>query len=91
VQHPQQHYAPPIYVPVVIDIPKSRGTYIILGLLFGCLGIHNFYAGRNSVGAFQLILFLLLFWTLIVPFGLVFWSVFELVTVKQDGYGKYMR
>jgi TM2 domain-containing membrane protein YozV len=77
--------------PTIIISPKRRTVYIILGLLFGCLGIHNFYAGRNAMGAFQLILCLLLFWTIIIPFGLVFWSVVEVCTVKRDGNGIPMR
>lgn len=42
--------------PVVVEPVKSRGVFIILGLLLGCLGIHNFYAGYNVKGAVQLII-----------------------------------
>jgi hypothetical protein len=34
---------------------KSRGIYMILGLVTGVLGFHNLYAGRYGVGIFQLI------------------------------------
>jgi TM2 domain-containing membrane protein YozV len=72
---------------LVVEIPKSRVIYIILGLFFGCLGIHNFYANRNRVGAGQLLLLLLFFWTIIVPFIVVVGSIVEICTVKTDGNG----
>jgi TM2 domain-containing membrane protein YozV len=82
IQSPQE-----VFAPLVVNIPKSRGTYIILGLLFGWFGLHNIYAKRNNVGAVQLIFFLMFFWTLIVPFILVLWSLVEILTVKNDGNG----
>jgi TM2 domain-containing membrane protein YozV len=38
----------------VVTVAKSRGVFIILGLLFGTLGLHNFYAGHNKRGAIKL-------------------------------------
>ena len=76
---------------LIVEIPKSRGTYIILGLLFGWIGLHNLYAKRNNVGATQLILFLMFFWTLIVPLILAVWGIVEISTVKNDGNGIPMR
>jgi len=35
---------------------KSRGIFIILGILLGTLGIHNFYAGHYARGAAQLVI-----------------------------------
>jgi TM2 domain-containing membrane protein YozV len=78
-------------MPVVVAIPKSRKIYIILGLLFGWFGLHNLYAKRNNVGATQMILFLMFFCTLIVPFILVVWSIVDVITVKADGNGLPMR
>ena len=86
-----QHHVPQPIVPVVVAVPKSRKIYIILGLLFGWFGLHNLYAKRNNVGAVQLILFLMFFWTLIVPFILVVWSIVDVITVKVDGDGLPMR
>jgi TM2 domain-containing membrane protein YozV len=74
-------------ISLVVEMPKSRVTYIIIGLLFGWLGAHNIYARRNNVGAVQLIFFLMFFWTLIVPLILVVWSIVEISTVKNDGNG----
>ena len=39
---------------------KSRGVYIILGILLGTLGIHNFYAGHYRNGSIQICLSLLI-------------------------------
>jgi TM2 domain-containing membrane protein YozV len=72
---------------LIVTKPKSRTIYIILGLLFGWLGLHNIYAKRNNVGAVQLGFFFMFFWTIIVPFGLVVWSIIEVIRVKVDGNG----
>jgi TM2 domain-containing membrane protein YozV len=76
--------------PLVVTMPKSRTVYIILGLLLGWLGLHNIYAKRNSTGAVQLMLFMMFFWTLIVPLILVVWSIVEVIKVKVDGNGNPM-
>jgi hypothetical protein len=47
--------------PTIIKTAKSRGVYIILGIFFGTLGIHNFYAGYNSKGASQIIVWIIAF------------------------------
>lgn len=39
---------------------KSRKAYIVLGILLGGLGIHNFYAGLKKRGLIELILGLVL-------------------------------
>lgn len=41
----------------VICIPKSRLVYILLGIFFGELGIHDFYAGYAGKGLTKLLLF----------------------------------
>jgi TM2 domain-containing membrane protein YozV len=40
----------------LVKTQKSRGMYVILGLLFGGLGLHDFYAGHFARGAVMLIL-----------------------------------
>lgn len=77
--------------PIQVDIGRSRGVYIVLALFLGCLGIHNFYAGRNGIGLVQFVVFVTLFWTLIVPLGLVILSVVEVIAVTHDGDGRPMR
>lgn len=68
---------PPVY-------PKSRKTFIILGILLGFFGVHNFYAGYNLRGGMQLATTLFLGW-LVVPLIAVFiWVVLELLFVLED-------
>ncbi len=79
--------SPAFQTGTVVKLAKSRGVYIILGLFFGCLGIHNFYAGYYGKGALQLIITLALGWLII---GLVItglWALIEIctVTVTADG------
>lgn len=65
---------------------KSRITYIILGIFFGTLGVHNFYAGRTGPAVGQLLLTLLT-----LGFGAIItwiWMIVEIITVTKDGKGK---
>lgn len=76
--------------PMVVETVKNRGVYIVLGLFFGALGIHNFYAGYYGKGAAQLIITLLLGWIVV---GLVItwiWALVEICTVKADARGNPM-
>ena len=83
---PAQHAS----APVVVQAVKSRGVFIILGVLLGLLGIHNFYAGYYGRGAVQLIITLVLGW---VGVGIVItgvWMLIELFVVKVDAQGRPM-
>jgi TM2 domain-containing membrane protein YozV len=71
----------------VIKQAKSRGVYVILGLFFGLLGIHNFYAGYFGRGVAQLLIVLTLGWFVIGLVIVAFWVIMELITVKQDAAG----
>ena len=66
---------------------KPRIVYIVLALFFGCLGIHNFYAGRFKYGILQLVLSVLVIG---VPAVLI-WSLLEAALVDTDGEGREMR
>lgn len=68
---------PPIY-------PKSRKVFIVLGLLFGFFGIHNFYAGYGLRGGMQLCFTLLLGWARYPLVILVFCIALELLFVRED-------
>ena len=68
--------------------PKSRLVYCILGILFGTLGVHNFYSGHTKPGLIKLILTVLLCWTLVVPLGIFIWTLIEIVTVNADSEGR---
>lgn len=74
----------------VIKTAKSRGVYIILGLFFGCFGIHNFYAGYNGRGVAQLLITLLLGWLVIGLVITAFWALIELIAINTDAAGDRM-
>lgn len=71
----------------IVQTAKSRGTYIILGILFGMLGIHNFYAGRYLRGALQLCSTCILGWFVIGLVITAFWVLIDLFTVTEDSEG----
>jgi TM2 domain-containing membrane protein YozV len=73
--------------PRVVKTAKSRGVYIILGLFFGLLGVHNFYAGYLGRGAIQLLLVLLLGWFVVGLVVVGIWVIIELFTVRKDAAG----
>lgn len=74
----------------VIKSAKSRGVFVILGLFFGFLGIHNFYAGYFGRGAAQLVIVATLGW-LVVGLIIVFiWVLIELFTITYDSAGDKM-
>jgi TM2 domain-containing membrane protein YozV len=70
---------------------KSRVTYILLGVFFGVLGVHNFYAGRIGPGVAQFLITLISiplmfscvgFVTIFIP---IIWALVEIVAVDEDG------
>ena len=67
---------------------RQLSVYFVLALFFGLVGAHNFYAKRTFYAVIQLGLFILGFWTLVVPAGLLVWVVIEMVTVREDGEGR---
>jgi TM2 domain-containing membrane protein YozV len=82
-------------------VSKSRGVYIILGLLFGGMGFHNFYSGHNLRGAIKIGIFLIAFvldastrfysgFSLVALVIFALWSLIEVITVKQDAAGNVM-
>ena len=46
----------PIPTPTPADKPEQKSKVMagILALVFGSLGVHNFYLGKNTIGAIQL-------------------------------------
>jgi TM2 domain-containing membrane protein YozV len=82
--------APPQPSMVVVKPTKSRGTYIILGLFFGLLCIHDFYAGRYRRGTEILLCTVLFGWILIGLIISVIVVIVELCNVTQDGDGQKM-
>lgn len=53
--------------PRAISKGKSKAVAAILALVFGELGIHWFYLGKNTRGLVYLLACLLLCWTIVVP------------------------
>lgn len=87
-QQPMQPYGRQMGVqPYMANPPKSRLAYILLALFLGGFGVHNFYAGYTGKGVTQLLLFLLLIWTIVVPLGIWVWTIVEMVTVTHDAQG----
>jgi TM2 domain-containing membrane protein YozV len=87
--HAPQVFVTPAYHPVLVTHTKSRGVYIVLALFFGCLGVHNFYAGYNGRGAAQLIITLLTG----CAGGFVLtaiWAFIECLVIDTDAYGRRM-
>lgn len=76
----------PISIPAS-PAAKSRLAYCVLAILFGHLGIHNFYSGHYMRGVVKLLLSLLLCWTIIVPLGVSIWIIVEMLTVTADKRG----
>ena len=75
--------APAAYSPYIRR--RNRLTYILLGVLLGPFGIHNFYAGYIQRAVVQLLLTVLSCF-----FGGVIswiWAIVEVCTVKQDDDG----
>ena len=68
---------------------KSRSVYVILAILFGGLGIHNFYAGRSGCGVTQLRLSLFTCGVCTLPMSI--WALFEALIVNRDGLGREMK
>jgi TM2 domain-containing membrane protein YozV len=87
--------------PTTVVISKSRGVYIILGILFGGMGFHNFYSGHNLRGAIKFGVFILAFgldastrfytgFSLVALVIFAIWSLIEIITVKNDAAGNSM-
>lgn len=71
----------------VVTVRKSRGIYIGLGLVFGLLGVHNFYAGYYWQGIAQFVIGALLFWTIAGPFIVIIWIICDLIVRTSDAHG----
>lgn len=65
---------------------KSRVAYVVLGILLGTLGIHNFYAGYVGKGIAQLLISILSAGFL-SPISWI-WAIIEVCTVTKDAKGE---
>jgi hypothetical protein len=64
---------------------KDRVAYVLLAVFLGHLGIHNFFAGYNSLGITQLLICLLTCG--IGGIATWIWAIVEACTVTQDANG----
>lgn len=71
----------------VIKPAKSRGIYIVLGLFFGLLGVHNFYAGYFGRGIAQFLTVVILGWFTIGFVIVLLWNLAEFFMVTHDAAG----
>lgn len=87
--------------PTAVTVTKSRGAYIILGILFGAFGFHNFYSGHNLSGGIKIGLILLAFvldaatgfvtgWSLVAVVICEIWALLEIMVVNTDPLGNKM-
>lgn len=70
---------------------KKRTIFVILGILFGFTGLHNFYIGCINRGLIQLFITCLLWFTLIVPLVVWMWGIYEILTIREDHHGNPLR
>ena len=64
---------------------KCRVAYVVLGLLLGCLGIHNFYAGYIGRGIAQLLITVLSVGFLCPAVAI--WNIIEVCVIDADSRG----
>ncbi len=73
-----------------MKVAKSRAVYIVVGLFFGLLGIHNFYAGYNGRGLTQLLISIVTGWLILPLFVVAVWVLAELFAVDRDASGELL-
>jgi TM2 domain-containing membrane protein YozV len=69
-------------------VVRRRRVFIILGLLVGLFGAHNFYAGYFWRGTAQLLVTLFLAPLMVGVLITVVWAVIDLLRVRCDADGK---
>ncbi len=60
---------------------KNKIVAGVFALLLGNLGIHNFYLGYTKKGITQLLVSLLLSWTIVAPIIIFVWVIYEAVQI----------
>lgn len=74
----QTTLSPSSAAPTAVTVSKSRGVYIILGILLGAFGFHNFYSGRNLWGGIKIGVIIL---AIAIDATTGFYSAFSLVVI----------
>ena len=104
VNPPALYYPVPMMVvaPYGVDprtgVPFSDKSKVAAGLLsifLGSLGVGRFYTGHTGVGLTQLLLTLLLSWTLVVPVLVGVWALIDGIVLlagnSRDAQGRPLR
>ena len=65
---------------------KSMGIYVVLAILLGWIGIHNFYIGRTGPGIAQLLMTVLSGGLLLIPAWI--WACIDIFTIQYDADGR---
>ncbi len=60
---------------------KNKIVAGVLALFLGNLGVHNFYLGYTKKGLTQLLLSLLLSWTVVAPLIVLVWVIYEAIQI----------
>jgi len=76
---------------IIVRTGKSHGYFIILGVLLGLFGVHNFYPGYYGRGALQLLI--------AITWGMIYvsiiitgaWVLIDLLTVRQSPPAAFSR
>ncbi|WP_439444436.1 TM2 domain-containing protein [Xanthomonas translucens pv. translucens] len=85
----------------IVMVAKSRGIYIVLGLLFGAVGFHNFYAGDYLKGACKFVVLMVALvldvatnfytaWFLVAAGLFTVWALLEILLTNTDSNGNRM-
>lgn len=68
---------------------KERSTFRIFGILFGAVGMHNFYAGYTGKAIAQLLITVC---TLGIGSAITIpWSIIEACTITKDASGNDLK
>lgn len=77
--------AVPTSIPAGNSSAKDRVIYVLLAVILGHLGIHNFFAGNTNRAVTQLLVTLLTCG--LAGIGIWIWAVVEACTVTKDAQG----
>ncbi len=60
---------------------KSKLAAGLLAIFVGSLGVHSFYLGYTKKGIIQLVLSVILSWTVVAPIAVEVWAIIDAVNI----------
>ena len=66
--------------------PKSQFVAIVLCLIFGLVGFHDFYLGKNGAGVLKILILLLLSWIYIGWIINIIWCIMDFIVILCRGF-----